>query len=508
MILSRLPLFTTGASAAALALAGCAPIPDLGTKPLPRAPASIAASQSLAPTAAAPATAAWPGDGWWTSYGDAQLTQLIEEGLANSPDLAAAAARFRRASGMTQQSRAGLLPTLDGEAGTGVTKQSYNNGFPETIVPHGWLGTGHVALDLSFDLDLWGKNRAALAAATSETRAAQIDEAQARLILTTGIADAYADLLRLYDERDIAQRALDVRLASQKLISDRERSGLENRGNVRQTDSTVAAAKVTLATTDEAIGLRRNQIAALIGAGPDRGLAITRPTVTTLTTVALPESVTTDLIGRRPDIAAARERTEAAASRIKVARADFFPALRLSALVGVQSLGYTSLFNGTTIGGGASPFTDTLFKQGSIYGNAGPAISLPIFHGGALSGNYKGVRATYDEAVATYDQTVLTAYREVADAMTSRTALATRLTDARAAVTASEEAYSIAQQRYRGGLSNFLDVLNVEDRLLSSRQSLADLNARAFALDLALIRALGGGFAVTSAQNTKDDTHG
>ncbi|HEX7872094.1 MAG TPA: efflux transporter outer membrane subunit [Sphingobium sp.] len=492
------------ASALALVLAGCAPIPDLGQKPVPRGPATVEASQSLRGTA----TAAWPGDGWWTSYGDPQLTQLIEEGLANSPDMAAAAARFRQAAAMQRTSGAALLPSLEAQAGAGVTKQSYNNGFPEAFVPHGWLGTGRAALDLNFDLDLWGKNRAALAAATSETRAAQIDAQQARLALTTGIADAYADLLRLHDERDIAQRALDVRQASQKLVSDRQRNGLDTRGSLRQSDATTASARAALSAIDENIALRRNQIAALIGAGPDRGLTITRPVLANAANLSLPESVTTDLIGRRPDIAAARERTEAAASRIKVARADFFPAISLSALVGFQSLGYSSLINGGAISGSAAPFTDTLFKKGSLYGNAGPAISLPIFHGGALSGQYRGVRATYDEAVATYDKTVLAAYREVADAVTSRTMLASRLTDARAAVAASEDAYGIAQQRYKGGLSTYLDVLNVEDRLLSARQSVADLNARAFALDIALIRALGGGFTVADAHTSKDDTHG
>ncbi|MET0241025.1 MAG: efflux transporter outer membrane subunit [Sphingobium sp.] len=504
MTMSRKFLILSGACAAALSLGGCAAIPDLGTKPVPRTPAAITASESLPGTPAA----AWPGDGWWRAYGDIQLTALIEEGLANSPDMAAAAARFRRAAAMQQQSGAALLPTLDAQGNAGVTKQSYNNGFPEAFVPHGWLGTGRAALDLNFDLDLWGKNRAALAAATSETRAAQIEAQQARLVLTTGIADAYADLMRLHDERDIAQRALDVRLASQKLVSDRERSGLDTRGSVRQSDATVASARVTLAATDEAIALRHNQIAALIGAGPDRGRAIVRPTVTTLSTAALPEGVTTDLIGRRPDIAAARERTEAAASRIKVARAAFFPAIRLSALVGFQSLGYSSIFTGAGSSGSASPFTDTLFDKGSLYGNAGPAISLPIFHGGEISGNYRGVRATYDEAVASYDRTVLDAYREVADAVTSRDMLAKRRTEARAALTASEEAYAIAQKRYRGGLSAFLDVLNVEDRLLNARQAVADLDARAFSLDIALIRALGGGFAVADAQATKDAPHG
>jgi NodT family efflux transporter outer membrane factor (OMF) lipoprotein len=503
MTVSRSILPVLGSSLLALGLAGCAAIPKLGPKPTPLAPASIAASQSLAGTAAA-----WPGDGWWHGYNDPQLTQLIEEGLAKSPDLAIAAARFRQAAAMQQSAGGALLPSLDAQGGAGVTKQSYNNGFPEAFVPHGWLGTGHAALSLNFDLDLWGKNRAALAAATSETRAAQIDGQQARLALTTGIADAYAELARLYEERDIAQRALDVRTASQKLVSDRQANGLETRGSLRQSDATVSTARATLAAADEEIALRRNQIAALIGAGPDRGLSIVRPQAQGLVSQGLPGDVTTNLIGRRPDIAAARERTEAAASRIKVARADFFPAISLSALAGFQSLGYTTLFNGAGVSGGASTFTDTLFKKGSLYGNAGPAISLPIFHGGAISAQYKGARGTYDEAVASYDKTVLAAYREVSDAVVSRNALTSRLTDAKAAVAASEEAYSIAQQRYRGGLSTYLDVLNVEDRLLTARQSLADLNARAFSLDIALIRALGGGFTVADTRNPKDEIHG
>jgi NodT family efflux transporter outer membrane factor (OMF) lipoprotein len=492
-----------GASVLSLALAACEPIPNLGQKPVPRTPASVEASRSLPGNAAT-----WPGDGWWTGYGDAQLTALIEEGLRNSPDVAVAAARFRAASAYQQQAGAALLPTLDGEAGAGVTKQSYNNGFPSAFVPHGWLGTGRAALDFAFDLDLWGKNRAALAAATSEGRAAQIDAQQARLALTTGIADAYADLARLYEQRDIQQHALDLRLASQKLVFDRERNGLDTRGSVRQADATASTARANVTAADEAIVLRHNQIAALIGAGPDRGLSIARPQTRALVQLGLPDGVTTDLIGRRPDIAAARERTEAAASRIKVARADFFPALRLGALVGFQSLGYTSVFTGAGSSGGATPFIDTLFKQGSIYGNAGPAISLPIFHGGAIQGQYRGARATYDEAVANYDKTVIAAYREVADAVTSRDALARQLTDARAALASSEEAYSIAQKRYNGGLSPYLDVLTVEDRLLTARQSVATLNARAFALDIALIRALGGGFTVTAAHLSKDVPHG
>jgi len=491
-------------TATLLLLSGCAAVPDLGPKPIVRAPETVAATQSFAG-----AERAWPGDGWWTAYEDPQLTALIEEGLRNAPDLAAANARFRRAQAMAQQAGAPLLPSVDGTASAGATKQSYNMGMPKDFVPQGWLGTGRLALDLGLDLDLWGRNRAALAAATSETRAADLEAQQARLALTTAIADAYADLARLYEDADIQRRALEIRTASQKLVADRRRNGLETRGGERQADATVSSARAQLAAAELAIQLRQHQIAALIGAGPDRGLSITRPQVAELASLGLPADVTTNLVSRRPDIAAALARTEAAAKRIKVARADFFPAIRLSALIGVQSLGYSTLFNAATgsADGSAQPFVDNLLSKDAIFGSVGPAVSLPIFHGGALQGQYRGARATYDEAVANYDRTVLNAYQQVADAVTSRRALDQRLTDARAALTASREAHEIARKRYEGGLSTYLDLLNVEDQLLAARQAVATLEASAFSLDIALIRALGGGFAASDIQS-KDPSHG
>lgn len=472
-------------AATALLLSGCASIPDLGPKPEVRAPQAVAAQQSLAAAATA-----WPGDGWWKGYGDPQLGVLIEEGLNGSPDVAAAAARLRKAAGMAQQAGAALLPSLDAQGSPTLDKQSYNNGFPKEFVPKGWQDRGQVAASLNFDIDLWGKNRAALAAATSERQAAEIDVAQARLMLSTGIADAYADLARLYAERDTSAAALDIRTATQKLTDDRVRSGLDTRGDLRQSESEVATSRANLAAADEQIALRRNQIAALLGAGPDRGLTIARPAIASLNARGLPAGITTDLVGRRPDVAAARARVEAAASRIKVARADFFPAISISGLIGAQSLGL-----------------EYLFKKDSIYGNVGPAISLPLFHGGALSGQYRGARATYDEAVASYDATVIDAYREVADTVTSQKALDDRLRESHAALTASEEAYAIARKRYEGGLSTYLQVLVVQERLLTARQVVAQLDSRAFSLDVALIRALGGGFAAGAALS-KDGPNG
>jgi outer membrane protein TolC len=185
---------------------------------------------------------------------------------------------------------------------------------------------------------------------------------------------------------------------------------------------------------------------------------------------------------------------EAEASRIKVARADFYPAIDLSAAIGFQSLGLSNLFKG-----------------GSSYGSAGPAISLPIFHGGEIQGRYRGARARYDEAVADYDRTVTDAYRAVADAVASRKALAIRLVESEGALADSQTAYSIARQRYEGGLSTFLDVLSAQDRALQAQRTVVDLQTRAFTLDVSLVRALGGGFnaaALSAEQNRKDIPNG
>jgi len=452
-------------------LAGCA-TPQLGPKRDIAAPSDFAAARSFVG-----ADAAWPSAGWWQAYGDPQLDTLIDEALAGSPDIAIAAARLRAAQGAAQQAGAAGLPQLSADGSVGYNKQSYNNGIPAEFVPKGWNDTGRVGLNASFDLDLWGRNRASLAAATSDAEATRLDGAQAALLLATSVASAYADLARLFAEQDVLQRALEVRTATAKLVSDRVALGLDTQGEMKQARSAVPAARVDLAANAEQIGLARNRIAALIGAGPDRGLAIGRPKLPALAADGLPANAGIALIGRRPDIAAARARAEAAASRIKVARVDFYPDLSLTGLIGMQALGLGNLVKGT-----------------SSMGNVGPALSLPIFDGGTLRGRYVQARGQYDEAVANYDSTLVGALREVADAVTSRRQLAVQTTDARASLVDAEGAFQIAQLRYRGGLSTFLDVLSAEQNVLTARRSLADIDSRRFTLDVALVRALGGGF--------------
>ncbi len=479
---------------ALLLLSACAAVPHLAPAPQIAPPQAYAAERSFA---ADPSATAWPDTAWWHAYGDPQLDALIAEGLHGSPDIAAAAARVRQANAYAQQAQAARLPTLDVSGSAAEAKQSYNNGIPAAFVPKGWNESGRIEADLGFDLDLWGRNKAAYAAARSDAAASGLDYAQAGLTLSTNIADAYADLARLFAERAVQAAALDIREQTRQLTADRVASGLDTQAELKQAQSAVPAARADLAATDEQIALTRNRLAALLGKGPDRGLTITAPTVT-INPRPLPANVTTDLIGRRPDIVAARTRVEAEASRIKVARADFYPAVKLSAVFGFQSLGFGNLLN-----------------SGSSFGNAGPALSLPIFRGGELQERYRSARASYDEAVASYDSTVTSAYRAVADAVVSQRALNVQLTDRRQALSDARAAYDIARQRYQGGLSRFVDVLTAQDRVLQAQRSVADLEARAFSIDISLVRALGGGFSVpattTSAAATsdsKDSTHG
>jgi len=464
--LARKSLILAGAGA----LAACATLPSPGPKPVAKAPQSYAVAQSLAGP-----ERAWPGDGWWTAYGDAQLDGLIREALADAPSLAIAEARIRKAQSVENRGR--LTPTISANGYVVEQKQSYNAGFPRAFVPHGYMDYGRATLDFSWELDFWGKNRAAVAAAITETRAAAADAAEARLALSTNVAAAYADLARLYAERDVAARAVEVQAQTSQLVSDRVRNGLDTLAEQRQAEANPLQAQADLKAIDEQIALTRNRIAALIGAGPDRGLAITPPKVGALAAIGAPKELAANLVGRRPDVTAARLRAEAAAKRIKEARAAFYPDVNLAAFIGVQSLTLTKLT-----------------APGSDIGSVGPAFSLPIFNGGHLRANLRGAEADRDIAVASYDAAVTEAFRQVADVLASSRALQGELADSRAALAASEDAYRIARLRYQGGLSTYPAVLLTEQGVLTRRRIVADLEARALILDVQLVRALGGGF--------------
>jgi NodT family efflux transporter outer membrane factor (OMF) lipoprotein len=461
-----------GLLAPILALGACATLPADAPARQAKAPSAYASAQSLAGP-----HGDWPADSWWTTYGDSQLDALMQEALSGSPTLAAAQARVRRAEAAAGQARARELPSLTANASVQEQKQSYNNGIPAMFVPQGYNDYARATLDFNWELDFWGKNRAAVAAAVSESRAAQADAAEARLMLSTNVAGAYADLARLYAERDVAERSVALQRETSGLVRSRVANGLDTLGEQRQSEAEPLQAQADLAATDEQIALTRNRLAALLGAGPDRGLSIARPTAAALKPIGLPAELAAHLVGRRPDVTAARWRAEAATQRIRGAKAAFYPDINLAAFIGLQSLHLSAL-------------TD----HGSDVGGVGPAVSLPIFEGGRLRAGLRGAEADRDAAVASYDAAVTEAFRQVADVVASSRALRAQLSDSQAALAASEDAYRIAKLRYQGGLSTYPSVLLAEQGTLRRQRIVADLQARALALDVALVRALGGGF--------------
>ena len=459
-------------AAASTALAGCVLPPKLGPAPVAKPPADYATATSYA----APA-APWPADGWWHAYGDAQLDALIDEALVSAPTMAQAAARLRRAEALIGSANAATLPSISADGSLTVTKPSTEDGIPVLPQRQGYHDYGRATLGFSWELDFWGKNRAALAAATSDARAASADAAAARLLVSASVAATYADLARLYADRDVLAETVAIREKSLALVRARVEHGFDSDADLAQAEAGPPAARSELAQADEAIGLTRNRLAALLGAGPDRGLLINRPATPVLKAIGLPPQLAADLIGRRPDIVAARWRAEAAGKRIKVARAQFYPNVNLLAFVGFDALGLGNLLN-----------------SGSDVGAVGPAISLPLFDGGRRRANYRGASADYDAAVAAYDETVTQALQEVADVAVSSRQLGLELEGAQAALVATERAYRLAQLRYSSGAADYQSVLIVEDKLLVRRRVVSALQSRAFILDIALVRSLGGGF--------------
>ena len=472
MLKQLTPVLTRTLALGSLGLVACAQLPE---RPAVKHVDQYATSQSFS----AP-RGQWPTDLWWKAYGDAQLNTLIEEASRGSPSLAVSQARLKRAEALTGVARSANRPQVNANTSATEQKQSYNYLTPSAFTPQGWNDYGRATLDFSWELDFWGKNRAAIAAATSEVEAARADQAQARLVLSTSIAAAYAELVREYAALDTAIAAREVRSKTADLFQHRHSNGLETLGGVRQAQSRRASGDADVLAIEEQIALQRNRIAALVGAGPDRGLAIQRPTLDVTRDFTLPAEIGADLIGRRPDLAAARLRVEAAAERVGQAHAAFYPNVNLAGLIGVQSLGLSLLTN-----------------DGSTFGSVGPAVSLPIFNGGRLRSQLHGSEAEYAEAVATYDRTVVQAMQDVADVATSQKALGPQLERIGEAVADAREAWRVQNNRYQGGLATYLDVLSAEDYLLANLRTQSDLRSRSFILDVTLIRALGGGYSNT-----------
>lgn len=455
---------------AALVISACAQAPDHLLSQMKKAD-DFSSSQSLN----SQNKVSWPDNKWWLRYHDQQLNQLMDEALEDSPSLQAAEARLRNMAGVAEQIGAIRSVQVGASASASETKVSY--AYQAYMPPHNWNDYGSVTANFSYDFDFWGKNKASVAAATSDFAAAEAETAAARLMISTSLAQAYAELARLHLNKETAQIAVAIRTKTVELMTNRFNNGLETQGAVKQMQALQANAEAELLAVDESIQLQKNAIAALLGKGPDRGLSIQRPSVQLSDSFGLPENTGINILGHRPDVTAARWRAESAAKRIHVAKAQYYPDVSISGFIGYQAFGLNNLT-----------------RTGNDAGSIGPAIYLPLFTGGRLSGQLTSAEATYEEAVANYNSTVTQALHDVADVMTSSKALKARLEKTENAYQDAKAAYQIADNRYRGGLATYLDVLTAEDAMLNTQRALVNLQSRSFSLDVSLIHALGGGF--------------
>lgn len=474
------------AASGALLLSACA-----GFHPVAQNAKPIDAVSLPSPAAIAQSTDGWPSDGWWRAFRDPQLDQLMQHALANSPTLAAAQARIARAQAAADLGRAADRPQVGAGIDASYGRQSENHLIPPPpLGPAGqYINQGQAAVNFGYELDVWGKNAALIRAADAQLKAARFERDAARLALTTSIARAYAQLASQYELQDILQATLQQRRDIRKLIDQRVANGLDTKVEVKQAETNEAALRIEQEQLATAIKVTRLQLAVLAGDMPSAAEAIGRPALTEAA-FTVPSSLPLDLLGRRPELAAQRARITAAIGEKEAARAQFYPNINLNALIGFQAIGLGELFN-----------------AGSLMSSVGPAVRLPLFDGGRLQANYAAKSSDIDAAIAQYNQSVLSAAQDAAEQLTRAADLAREEAVTREALAAAEEAHRLATLRYKGGLSPYLTVLTVETQLLAQRRALASLKARREDLQIALVRALGGGFAEANASTKVAEQH-
>jgi NodT family efflux transporter outer membrane factor (OMF) lipoprotein len=417
-----------------------------------------------------------PAPDWWSAFNDPELNHLMQQSLAENPSLKQAMARLREAQSFTDLTRAGLAPSLAFDAKE--TRQRFSG---HDVIPKPYAGTvqweGHEGLDLSWDIDFWGRQASLVQQARSQAAAAALDEASARIALSAAVARAYIDLYRDHAFADVAERTETQRQRILEITRERLQSGLDTNVELREASGAVPEAQVELLQARAAVALDTHQLAALSGHGADSYPEIGRPTLDPAAFLPLPSALPADLLGHRPDVIAARDRIEAARAGQAAAKAAFYPDINLVAVAGTSAIGFANLFQGAS----------------GAYG-AGPAIHLPLFDAGRLRAEYRGTAAELDDAVAAYNQAVVQAVRETSDQLSLVDALRAEIAEQQRSLDDAEGAYQLAEERYRAGLSTYLTVLTTETAVLRARREHVALVADQAIARVNLLIAVGGSF--------------
>jgi NodT family efflux transporter outer membrane factor (OMF) lipoprotein len=412
---------------------------------------------------------------WWRAFGDDTLNQLEAQAMQANPSLKLAQARLTGAQAAAQLAGAASGPQL--AAQLNLTEQRYTaNGAVPPPLAGSVQSSGTAQLVTSWEIDFFGKNQAALQAALGTERAAQADARAARVLLAAQVAQTYFAWVGLTEQHRVAQQVLALREAMRQLVQDRLQAGLDTPMDLRQADAALPEARQQLAQLDEQIALTKNALAALIDE-PNKPLALIPAAQAAIHSTSFDSTITTNLLGQRADVTAARWRAQSADQTVASARAQFYPNINLTAFVGLSSIGL-----------------DKLLQSGSQQWGVGPALSLPLFDSGRLRANLGGKTAERDAAVESYNSTVINAVHDVADQLASKQAVAAQQAEQALAANAADDVYAGAQQRFRLGLYNALQVLSSESAVLALRRVAVDLNTRSLQNQVALARALGGGF--------------
>ncbi len=442
------------------------------------------------PAAYAGATNGWkvaepqaqvPKGNWWQVFGDAELNELEGQASAANQQLKVAFARFAEARAQMAITRSGLFPSV--AVPGSVTRQRNSPNAPSGTGPSlGSSGTYNdflVPLDLSYEVDLWGRVRRSVESARAQAQASADDVEAIKLVIQTEVAADYFSLRALDSQRAVLNSSVEVFTKSLQLTRNRRAGGVVS-------DLDVAQAQTVLKTTQSqlpAVALQRAQfehaLALLVGQPastfriPERRLSATPPLI--------PPGLPSELLERRPDISAAERRMAAANAGIGVAKAAFFPTVQLNALAGLESID-----------------AGTLFNWSSRLWAVGPSLTLPLFQGGKLRAGLRLAQATYEEMVADYRQGVLAAFSEVEDNLAAQTLLADQYAMESDALLSARKQLEIANNRYRDGLTTYLDVVTAESTALNLEFSASQLRGQQLVAAVTLVKALGGGWQETN----------
>ncbi|MFT4176206.1 MAG: efflux transporter outer membrane subunit [Luteolibacter sp.] len=422
-------------------------------------------------------------DAWWRLYGDSELNRLVDRALAANNDLAAAKSRVDTSRALVGVDRARMFPAL-GLSGSAATSRSSSDatlGNLPSNLPGGISiplsrETYRGSFDLSYELDLWGRNRRLIEAATAEAAASEAQLDAQRLGVATEVARQYFLLRGLDAQESVLNDTLKSRQDTLDIQKSRTDAGLTDSLATTRARTELELARNDLAAVQRQRGAAEHALAVLCGARPSDFSVSRRGNSGKLPRIqpGLPAQV----LARRPDVRAAEANLRAANARIGVAETAFYPNFSLTGSAGLESLD-------------VKRFLDWENRVLSL----GAGLTAPIIDGGANTANYRAARSRYDEALATYRQTLLVALREVEDSLVDLKGLKTSQSALEAALASSRDSRSLAQERFDKGLTNYLEVVDSDRTVLQVRLALSQNEAQQRITLAALAKALGGGWS-------------